>query len=186
MADGWMLTGMLVGRGTFRGERCRDGVIPDRYGRGMVEGLRLVEITPDNVGDACRIAVRPEQESFVAPVAVSLAEAYAQPRVAWPRLVYDGDELVGFVMGAFDPHCPVPFFRCGIWRLNIAAARQGKGYGRFAVQGVLDEARRRGQARATVLWVPGRGGPEGFYLRLGFRPTGEEFHGEIVGEILLP
>lgn len=162
------------------------GVVPDRYGRGMVEGLRLVEVTPDNVGDACRIAVRLEQESFVAPVAVSLAEAYAQPQVAWPRLVYDGEELVGFVMGAFDPHCPITFFRCGIWRLNIAAARQGKGYGRFAVQGVLDEARRRGQTRATVLWVPGPGGPEGFYLRLGFRPTGEELHGQIVGEILLP
>lgn len=42
----------------------------------------------------------------MAPVAVSLAEAYAQPRVAWPRLVYDGEQLVGFVMGAFDPHCP--------------------------------------------------------------------------------
>lgn len=43
--------------------------------------------------------------------------------------------------------------RCGIWRLNIAAAWQGKGYGRFAGHSVLDEARRRGQTRATVLWV---------------------------------
>jgi diamine N-acetyltransferase len=152
---------------------------------GMGEMLRLVKITPGNVGHACRIAVRPEQDRFVAPVAVSLAEAYAQPEIAWPRLVCDGDEVVGFVMGAFDPHSPVTFFRCGIWRLNIAAGQQGRGYGRFAVQGVLDEARRRGQTRATVLWAPGPGGPQEFYLRLGFRPTGEEFHGQIVGEILL-
>jgi hypothetical protein len=62
---------------------------------GMSEGLRLTTVSPDNVGDACRLAVRPEQESLVAPVAVSLAEAYAQPEIAWPRLVYDGDELVG-------------------------------------------------------------------------------------------
>jgi diamine N-acetyltransferase len=153
--------------------------------KGMIKGLRLTKISPENVGDACRLAIRPEQESFVAPVAVSLAEAYAQPEVAWPRLVYDGDELVGFVMGAFDPDCPITFFRCGIWRLNIAAGQQGKGYGRFAVQGVLDEVRRRGQARATVLWVPGPGGPQEFYLRLGFRPTGEEFHGQVVGEMFL-
>lgn len=147
--------------------------------------VRLERVTPDNVVGACRLAVRPDQESFVAPVAISLAEAYAQPDIAWPRLVYDGDELVGFVMAAFDPDCPVPFFRCGIWRLNIAAAHQGRGYGRYAVQEVLAEARRRGQHRATVLWVPGPAGPERFYLRLGFRPTGEEFHGQVVGELFL-
>jgi diamine N-acetyltransferase len=151
----------------------------------MTEGPRLAKIDRDNVGAACRLSVRPDQESFVAPVAVSLAEAYAQPAVAWPRLVYHGQDLVGFVMGAFDPDCPIPFFRCGIWRLNIAAGQQGKGYGRFAVHSVLDEARRRGQHRATVLWVPGPGGPENFYLKLGFQPTGEQFHGQIVGEMSL-
>lgn len=45
--------------------------------------------------------------------------------------------------------------------------------------------RPRGQSRATVLWVPGDAGPEGFWLRLGFEPTGEEFHGQTVGEIFL-
>jgi len=151
----------------------------------MLRNLRLETITRDNVAAACRIAVRPDQESFVAPVAVSLAEAYVQPEIAWPRLVYDGDEAVGFVMGAFDPDCPIEFFRCGIWRLNIAADHQGKGCGRFAVDGVLAEARRRGQDRATVLWVPGPAGPEKFYLRLGFRPTGELFDGQVVGALSL-
>jgi diamine N-acetyltransferase len=59
------------------------------------------------------------------------------------------------------------------------------GYGRFAVASVAYEARRRGQARITVLWVRGQGGPEEFYLRLGFRPTGEELGGETVGELYL-
>jgi len=36
------------------------------------------------------------------------------------------------------------------------------------------------QARITVLWQRGPGGPEGFYLRLGFVPIGELF-GEVVG-----
>jgi diamine N-acetyltransferase len=152
---------------------------------GMLQTLRLEPVTRENVIVACEVAVRPDQESFVAPVAMSLAEAYVQPGIAWPRLVYDGDEAVAFVMGAFDPDCPIEFFRCGIWRLNVAAEHQGKGYGRFAVEGVLAEARRRGQDRATVLWVPGRPGPEEFYLRLGFRPTGEAFDGEIVGALSL-
>ncbi|WP_425570969.1 GNAT family N-acetyltransferase [Rugosimonospora acidiphila] len=121
----------------------------------------------------------------MAPVAVSLAEAYASPDIAWPRLVYDADELVGFVMGAFDPDPPVEFFRCGIWRLNIAAGHQGKGYGRFAVEAVLAEGRHRGFDRAAVLWIPGATGPEGFYLRMGFQPTGEVFEGEVVGTLPL-
>ena len=145
--------------------------------------MKLEPVTRANVGDAIRLSVRPDQERFVAPVVMSLAEAYAWSDVAWPRLVYDADRLVAFVMGAFDPDAPVEFFRCGIWRLNVAAAEQGKGYGRFAVESVLDEARQRGQRRATVLWVPGPDGPEGFYAHLGFRPTGEMFDGQVVGAI---
>lgn len=144
---------------------------------------RLEKITPENVTAACGLQVRPEQRDVVAPVAWSLAEAYASPEIAWPRLVYAGEDLVGFVMAGFDPQSPVDAFRCGIWRLNIAAQHQGHGYGRFAVGAVLDEARRRGLERVTVLWVRGEHGPEGFYLRLGFRPTGELIHDQVVGEI---
>ncbi|MER6668987.1 GNAT family N-acetyltransferase [Amycolatopsis japonica] len=145
--------------------------------------LTLTKITRDNVGVACSIAVEPHQEPYVAPAARSLAEAYTQPEVAWPRLILDDGEPVGFVMGAFDPDCPIDYFRCGLWRLNVAAGRQGKGYGRFAVEAVLDEARRRGRRRATTLWVPGEHSPEAFYLRLGFRDTGIVHDGQHVGEI---
>lgn len=151
----------------------------------MRSSLRLEKVTPENINAACALRVRPEQEGFVAPVVRSLADAYVHGEIAWPRLVFDEDQLVGFVMGGFDPQGPVDAFRCGIWRLNIAEGWQGRGYGRFAVEAVCAEARRRGQRRVTVLWVPGEHGPEGFYLRLGFRPTGEKLHGEVVGELLL-
>lgn len=147
--------------------------------------LRLKTVTPDNVQDACTLKVQPWQEKFVAPVAVSLAEAYAQPTTAWPRLVYNDDQLVGFIMGGFDPHCPIDYFRCGIWRLNVAADHQRSGCGRFAVEQLCLEARRRGQSRVTVLWVPHPDGPEQFYLRLGFMPTGQSFHGQTVAERFL-
>jgi len=67
----------------------------------------------------------------------------------------------------------------------VAPGEQGRGYGSFAVGQVAEEARRRGFSRITVLCVPGEGGPEGFYLRQGFRPTGEEMGGEIVSELIL-
>ena len=71
---------------------------------------------------------------------------------AWPRLILDDDRVVGFVMGNFDPENEIGAFRAGIWRLNIAADQQGQGYGRFAVEAVAAEARRRGHNRITVLW----------------------------------
>lgn len=147
--------------------------------------LRAVEITPDNVGAATKVRVREDQNTFVAPVVHSLAEAYASRDTAWPRLILDGDRPVAFVMANFAPDEPEPDHRCGIWRLNVAEGEQGRGYGRFAVQVVLDEARRRGQKRVTVSWVPGEGSPEGFYLGLGFRRTGRVEDGEVVGELFL-
>ena len=47
-------------------------------------------------------------------------------------------------MGSFDPASQIDAFRAGIWRLNIAAGEQGRGYGRFAVDAIAAEARRRG------------------------------------------
>jgi diamine N-acetyltransferase len=141
--------------------------------------LRLAELTADNIDAAIGLELRPGQDRFVAPVVRSLAEAYVHP-TAWPRVVVDGDRVVGFVMANFDPDNAEQAFRCGIWRLNVAGAAQGLGVGRFAVDAVAEEARRRGQTRLTVLWEKGADGPEGFYLKLGFVPVGELF-GEVVG-----
>lgn len=95
-------------------------------------------------------------------MAESLAEAYTQPQVAWPRLLFDGDELVAFVLAGFGIGSPLDFYRCGVWRLNVAAEQPGKGYGRAAVQVVIDEAVRRGENRVTVLWKDHEHGPEDF------------------------
>jgi len=142
--------------------------------------LRLEELTVDNLPAAVGIQLKPGQERFVAPVKDSIAEAYVNP-TAWPRLILDGDEAVGFVMGNFDADHELEAFRAGIWRLNVAASAQGRGVGRFAVEQIAAEAGRRGFARITVLWEAGDEGPEKFYRSVGFEPTGEILFGEVVG-----
>ena len=144
--------------------------------------LRIVELTVDNLPAATKITLLPGQERFVAPVVESIAEAYVNP-TAWPRVIVDGDDVVGFVMGNFDAENELEAFRAGIWRLNVSATAQGRGVGRFAVDAIATEARARGFSRITVLWEKGDGGPEGFYLALGFVPTGEELFGETVGAL---
>ena len=83
-------------------------------------------------------------------------------------------------MANWDPDNEIPEFRGGIWRLNVADEVRGRGIGRFAVEQVAAEARRRGYKRITVMWEQAPDGPEGFYLKLGFREEGELF-GERVG-----
>ena len=136
---------------------------------------------------ALAVKVRPEQEFAVAPVVKSLAEAYVHPGVAWPRLIVDGDRPVGFLMAFFDIDWKLDgsVIRSGLWRLNIAAGEQGRGYGRFAVESVAEEIRRRGARELYVTWHEGEHGPEDFYLRLGFRRNGETSEGEVVGVLAL-
>jgi len=136
--------------------------------------LRVVD--KDNVRAACKLEMEPGQERFVAPVAVSLAQAYVEPDVAWPRLIYDGDDVVGFLMAHFDTAADDYF----LWRLNIAAGHQRKGYGTFAVIEVAREVKRRGRNELLLSYVPGEGEPRAFYERLGFTPTGEMDGDEIV------
>jgi diamine N-acetyltransferase len=147
-------------------------------------GPHLEEITPRNLEAALGIRIRPDQEHAVEPVAHSLAEAYVHPPgVAWPRLIVDGERPVGFLMAFLDIdwHEDGTTIRSGLWRLNIAAEEQGRGYGRFAVESVAAEIRRRGGKQCYVTWHPGPDGPEGFYLGLGFRTTGETSGGQTVG-----
>ena len=151
----------------------------------MRTGLRLNPVTRDNVRSACKLQLRPDQDHLVAPVAWSLADAYTMPDIAWPRLIYDGDQLVGFIMAAFAPGHDNPLYHSYLWRLNIGAGHQGRGYGRFAVEELCQEAMRRGHYRLTVSYHAGPGGPETFYERLGFRPTGEHIADETVAERLL-
>lgn len=146
--------------------------------------MRLAELTQSNLQSSISLALKPGQEKFVDPVVNSIAEAFVTP-TAWPRVVMDDDDVLGFIMGNFDPVNEVAAFRAGVWRLNVAGSAQGRGVGRFAVNALASEARRRGLASITTMWEQGDGGPEGFYLRLGFVQTGEIIFGESVGVLAL-
>ena len=135
--------------------------------------IRLEPVTPENVRAVCDLRVAPSQVNFVAPNAVSLAEAYVYPQ-AWPRAVYAGDELVGFVMLHDTTEDPGYM----LWRLMIDARYQGRGFGREVVHAVVDHVRTRpGAMQLKVGAHRGEGSPGPFYESLGFVATGE-----VIGE----
>jgi diamine N-acetyltransferase len=138
--------------------------------------VTLREITRETVRAICALEVAPEQRGFVAPNAVSLAQAHFEPS-AWFRAVYAGEMPVGFVMLHESPEEGAYY----LWRFMIAAEHQGKGYGRRALDLAIERV--RGLPGATELltsYVPGDAGPRDFYLRYGFVETGEVEEGERV------
>lgn len=147
--------------------------------------LRLEELSASTVVAANSLTLRPGQEQFVTPTSYAIADAYINPLTSWPRVVVDGDQVVGFIRGNFDPDAEQEEFRSCIWRINVAGDAQGAGVGRFAVEGLADEARFRGFTRLTVLWESGEDGPEDFFLKLGFVIIGQTQYGENIGALEL-
>jgi diamine N-acetyltransferase len=145
------------------------------------EDVTLREITGETVRAVCRLEVAPEQRGYVAPNAVSIAQAHFEPK-AWFRAVYAGEEPVGFVMLFEDTEKPEYY----LWRFMVAAEHQGKGYGKRALDLVVERV--RGLPGATELlssYVRGEHGPQGFYLGYGFEETGEVEEGEHVIRLAL-
>lgn len=142
--------------------------------------VELREITAETVRDVTSLAVSPEQQGLVAPNAVSIAQAYFEPK-AWFRAIAAGEELVGFVMVYRDPE-QGDFY---VWRFMIDARHQGRGYGRRAMELVLQEARRDGVDEVTLSVVPGEGSAYAFYLALGFEDTGRVEHEQVVMRLAL-
>ena len=147
--------------------------------------LRLEELSAATIVAANSLTLRPGQEQFVAPTSYAIADAYINPLTSWPRVVLDGDKVVGFIRGNFDPDSDLPEFRSCIWRINVAADAQGAGIGKFAVHALADEARSRGFDQLTVIWEPGDESPEEFFLKIGFVVVGETQYGEKLGALTI-
>ena len=145
--------------------------------------VTLCEITGETVVEICELSdTLPEQQrKMVAPNAQSIAQAHFEEKT-WFRAIYADERLVGFIMLYDDPEEPKYF----LWRLMVARPHQGKGYGRSAVEQLVAYVRNRpGAVELLTSYVPIEGGPERFYRRLGFEPTGQHVGEEIVMRLSL-
>ena len=147
--------------------------------------LRLEELNASNIVAANNLTLRPGQEQFVIPPSYAIADAFINPATSWPRVVLDGDTVVGFIRGNFDPEAIQEEFRSCVWRVTVSGDAQGGGIGRFAVLALAKEAKSRGYTRLTALWEPGEEGPEQFFLKTGFVIEGQTQYGENMGVLTL-
>lgn len=147
--------------------------------RGSVVTLR--EITVDILDEILALSVREDQNRFVATNAKSLAQAHFYEE-AWYRAIYADDVPIGFIMlhdgnPHDDPKKKHTYF---LWRFMIDARYQKMGFGRRAMDLLIEHVSSRPDAKELFTsFQPGDGSPEGFYLHLGFEHTGKMHDSEI-------
>ena len=144
--------------------------------------VTLREVTKENLWDIFALEVAPEQRHYVAPNEMSIAQAYFDRETAWFRAIYADETPVGFLMLSDDANVQKYF----IWRLMIDAKYQKLGFAKKAMELLFDYVRTRpGAKEIEVSYRPGEEGPQGFYEKLGFVPTGDMLEGEVVMRLAL-
>ncbi|EKF19970.1 GNAT family N-acetyltransferase [Nitratireductor pacificus] len=144
--------------------------------------ITLRRVTSANVSEICELSdtLSEEQRDFVADNGTSIAEGFCSES-AWFRGVYADECLIGFVMlhegSDWDDgiDCPGPY----LWRFMIAGPFQNRGFGKRAIEKVADRLRARGARELYTSFGLGAGGPQKFYEKLGFVPTGGMFDEEV-------
>ena len=152
--------------------------------------IHLEKITTDNVWAVTKLKVSPNQENFVAPNLVSLAEAYAITSSGFPIFplaIYDDHTLVGFTMISYGKYeeddISIAPNNYGICRLMIAQEYQHQGYGRSAMEKILEfiQTFPAGKAEYCFLsYEPENTLAQQFYASFNFEDTDLTDHGELV------
>ncbi len=133
-------------------------------------------VTRETLWPLINLSVRDDQRDLVASNMKTFAEAPFEPgAVVWG--LWDHDVPVG-LMAMVDPagvRRHGPFLMPGaayLWRLMIAADRQGRGYGGQALSLAIATARGWGANHLVTGVNDAPRGNRGFYERCGFRSSG--------------
>lgn len=146
--------------------------------------LELRKIDRNNVWQVARLKVKRVQADYVASNIESILEAFAtreEGGVAMPFALCDGAAFVGFAMIGYGdlPGEENPEISRGnycLWRLMIDERWQGRGYGRLAMEKIIEYVRSKPLGEAEYCWLsydPDNQKARKLYNSFGFMETGE-------------
>lgn len=139
-------------------------------------------ITIDNWQAIIDLKVRDDQKSFVASNVYSIAQSkfgdeYEGHWDLFPFGIYDNDKPVGFLMYALNFSHPT--HQAFIQRLMVDESFQGKGYGKFGMNWMLDFFRADERIKMVgISYEPHNEAARKLYASLGFEETGKIVDGE--------
>lgn len=118
------------------------------------------------------------QEQYVSHPIRSLAQAYVYREQCQPFGIYNDEEMVGYVMVIYDYDVP----EYDIWHMMIDASKQGNGYGKAALEQVINYIKTKpfGSSDKVTLTC-NKENPVALelYRRMGFEESGAEDEDEI-------
>tara|TARA_B100001559_G_C16167691_1_gene469364 strand:+ start:89 stop:574 length:486 start_codon:yes stop_codon:yes gene_type:complete len=126
--------------------------------------INLREITKENLISIIDLNVSEHQRDQVASNAVSIAQGHYS-KSAWFKGIFNDDVAVGFVMVDII----IEESKCFLWRFMIDEKYQGKGYGKIALNQVINYIKSlKVFDEIKTSYVPTENSAEGFYKNFGF------------------
>jgi diamine N-acetyltransferase len=154
--------------------------------------LSIQPVTKANWNVIAKLKVREDQNHFVAPNVYSIAEShygYDEPDGSghwemYPFGIYDDRTPVGFFMYAYN--FSNREFEAFITRLMVDENHQGKGYGKFGMQQMLEIFRQDNRIHSVgISYEPDNEVARKLYASLGFVETGKMLENETVAVLRL-
>ena len=143
-----------------------------------MQKITLKKIDETNFLSAFGLKLREGQERFVSHPVRSLAQAYVYYHQCTPFGIFCDEQMVGYVMVIYD----YDLAEYDIWHMMIDEAQQDKGYGKAAMQKVLEYIKTKpfGTSNRIALTCNTENAPAlHLYTSLGFAPTGAKYDDEI-------
>jgi diamine N-acetyltransferase len=139
--------------------------------------IHLEEVNKDNLFKVIDLwnTLDDSEKQSVAPNVVSIAQAYVNQDIAWPRVIYLDDEPIGFVMVALKDEDIIEedqpsYF---LWRFMIAKPFQGNGYGKKVLDIIYSMCKENQMKYLYVSCHMHAPMPYQFYIKYGFVDTHE-------------
>ena len=146
--------------------------------------ITLRKITEENFIDAFNLKLGEGQEQYVSHPIRSLAQAYVYREQCQPFGIYNDDEMVGYVMVIYDYDVP----EYDIWHMMIDVSKQGKGYGKAALEQVINYIKTKpfgGSDKVALTCNKENPVALELYRRMGFEETGAEDEDEIELSVMI-
>lgn len=159
--------------------------------------IKLKAINHDNWMECIELDVHDYQHQFVNPNIFSLAEAYVHSDAnkedaeefyrCIPFAIYNDDQMIGFTLISYEKKCDFddgPGYE--IYRLMIAKDYQGKGFGKEAVERIVEYIKTFPYGKVDNIyasWHPDNKASERLCLGNGFEVVGKDDDGAIISRL---
>lgn len=150
--------------------------------------IQLRKVDSDNLWKVVKLSVNENQKKFVATNTESILEAYAtitEGSVALPFGIYEDEQLIGFVMFGYgstgdEDEPKIADQNYCIWRFMIDKNYQGQGYGKKAMEKIIEYVKSGPCGMAKYCWLSYE--PENIVAKKLYQSCGFQENGEMCGD----